>query len=149
MRSAGLLTAALVLLLLGISILTPAGFRSTRRFTCLKCRAERWDRCILGRHSFTTNATVYTPWYDAHFPAHQHLWSAGSIAGYNIFGRQVSCGYCPPHPVASLIPPALQKQFAESSSASNLALFYDWILSTNRDLHLMAVHMVYQHVGTN
>ena len=135
-----LLTAVVVVVAL---FAMPATVRTARQFTCLKCRAERWDRSRWGHPHSTTNDSEFTPWYRAHFPAHEHVWSGGSFAGYNILGRQTSCGYVPRHPVA-MLPPSMQKEFAESTSATNLEVFYRWTLSDDRELQQKAVEMAFQ-----
>ncbi len=142
MMRSGMIIAVLVVIALGILFAVPMRFRTERHFTCLKCRAERWDRSILGHRYSTTNDSEYTPWYSAHFPAHQHIWCGESTAGYDIFGRDIYCGYSPSHPVALNISPSMQRQFAEFASRSNLVLFYEYTLSTNRDLQQQAVDMV-------
>ena len=100
-------------------------------YTCLHCRAHKHDRWLLGIRWSSASDTAFTPWYQAHYPAHEHVWVwTGGTTGSSIFGTTTyfACGRR--HPVHEL-PPSWALTLAESAP-EQFAAFYRGITSPDK-----------------
>jgi hypothetical protein len=101
-----------------------------RHYTCLHCRAHKYERWLLGIRWSSASDTAFTPWYHSHYPAHDHAWVwTGGTEGRSIYGTTTyfACGRR--HPVHELSPSCALK-LAERAP-EQFATFYRGITSPN------------------
>ena len=138
MNKIGVVAAIIV-----IFVLMPVTVSTRTRYSCTLCRAERIERTFLGLAWRRYRDTEFTPWYEAHRPAHAHQWGRLSCTrGFTLLGVTTlyACGAI--HPVCH-VPPDTLKEFAEGADTNTVTAFFDGIMSTDTKTQDHAVQMVW------
>jgi hypothetical protein len=114
-------------------------------YTCLRCRAEQTKYTLAFVIPWYSERDI-TSWYDAHFPPHEHTWLRASCTrGRNIFGQDVLWACARLHPVCTL-PPAIEREFAESANPATLAAFFTGLESPDRETQQQSVQTAWERV---
>ncbi len=137
----GVIAAILLAVFLGLWLPQYHFFRYTRD-TCSRCRAIRTTRSWLGTKSHKTESTEYSIWFTANNPPHSHKWCwSGTRVSYSLLEYGIGCGR--QHPIWH-IPPYLQRTLVEDGSPDEVAQFYSYLDSEDRDERQKADEMVWQ-----
>lgn len=124
----GVWLVGLLCVVFGLSVITV--YERTYH-TCLHCRADRYSRWLLGFRWSSVSDTEFTPWYLAHYPAHEHAWVwSGCTVGKSIFGTPTYFASGRRHPVHEL-PSSWELLLAERAPAQ-FAAFYQGIVATDK-----------------
>jgi hypothetical protein len=134
-----LAVVSLVLLLVsgGIYVLNELTWSKRTIYTCILCRLE-WTQRTTWRGTQDTYAdTAFTPWYQQHRPAHDHVWSRYSDTKISGLLRQgYASGYR--HRVC-VIDPEWMLTYAEQASRDELDAFFAGIQSADQEVQEQTV----------
>lgn len=122
-------------------------YRSTTRYTCVRCRAIKYSDRFFWRRSERIEESDYSRWFTQHQEAHTHHW--GSIETIKLyFPLVVMHGSGPRHPIWEL-PPELEREFIESASSAGLMRFYAGLESPESLVQRKAVDMVWHKMQSD
>ena len=134
-----------VLLLLGYTIWSYLPYDHTA-WTCVYCRTMKSQTTKLGIARTRIYDSEFTPWYRAHFPAHEHVWAwCGSKDTYTASGEPYifRCGR--QHPIWGLHV-SIQAEYSRLVPPSELHEVLQAIDSPDRKAAEAAVRRVYERV---